>query len=244
MNVSRNEMIAALKRAYEGAGYDIGDYEDAAELITWCEMSGFNIFSNLALPPASPKGTFVPRLVFEGEQNAVIDAGGSDICQYGPLASHLGFSKARKTGFTMVQLINCTHPILILRCLSLIAQHGIYLSVYWQDENGSHGASFESDAMFPNYWCVPEQPGQFEASTVTIICSINSGVLADAVVRQNEQPGAARYEYSAVQLSANYDKALEYGIEVDSEQWNALNAAAWPILVKSTDHSRQGAGPG
>lgn len=243
MKVSRNEMIAALKRAYEGAGYDIGDYEDAAELITWCDMSGFDIFSGLTVPPVSPKGTVVPRLVFEGKQNAVIDAGGSDISQYGPLASHLSYAKATQSGFTIVQLINCTYPILILRCLSLVAQHGVYLSAYWQDAAGSHGASFESGAMFPNYWCAPSQSEQAETSTVTIICSTRSGILADAVIRQNEQPGASRYEYSAAQLDANYDAALESGIEVDTEQWDALNAAAWPILVSSTDESRQGAGP-
>lgn len=243
MKVSRNEMIAALKRAYEGAGYDIGDYEDAAELITWCEMSGFDVFSGLTLPPVCPKGTVVPRLVFEGEQNAVIDAGGSDICQYGPLASHLSYAKARQADFTVLQLINCTHPILILRCLSLIAQHGVYLTVYWQDAEGNHGASFESGAMFPNYWCVSSQTQPSVASTVTIICSNQPGHLADAVSRQNEQPSASRYETSAVQLGANYEAALESGIEVDIDKWNALNAAAWPILVASTDESRLGAGP-
>ena len=38
MKVSRNELRTALMRAYEGAAYAIGDYEEVAELITWSEM--------------------------------------------------------------------------------------------------------------------------------------------------------------------------------------------------------------
>ena len=55
MRVSRNEMNAALKRAYEGAGYDIGDYEDAGELITWAEMCGFDVFSKLDFLHPAPR---------------------------------------------------------------------------------------------------------------------------------------------------------------------------------------------
>jgi hypothetical protein len=246
MKVSRNEMNAALKRAYEGAGYDIGDYEDAAEFITWVEMCGLEIFSDLQIPPPGPKGSATPRLVYESDNNAVIDAGGADICEYGSLASHLGFSKAKTAKLITVQLENCHNPILILASLSQIAQRGVFVNAYWSDQQGAHGASFEQGVGFPNYWQLTSNIANAfnTASTITLLFTLEAGLLADAVVRQTEKADLLRREISSVQLAANYDAALEKGIAVDDEQWQALNAAAWPILVPATEESRQGAGPG
>lgn len=246
MRVSRNEMIAALRRAYEGAGYDIGDYEDAAELVTWSEMCGLGGFADIALPPVGPKGAATPRLIYEGIGVAVIEAGGADVCEYGSLAAHLAYAKAVREGFATVQLANCTYPGLILRCMSLVAQRAVYLAAYWRDAAGAHGASFDRGAIFPSYWCVSsdESVNLLGPSTITIMCTGEPALLADAVVRQVEQPDLARRELTAVQLGANYDSALENGIDVDPAKWDALNAAAWPILVRSTEQSRAGAGPG
>lgn len=40
------------------------------------------------------------------------------------------------------------------------------------------------------------------------------------------------------------ESALQDGIAVDAEKWEALNAAAWPILVPASAQSHAGAGPG
>ncbi len=110
MKVSRNEMIAALSRAYEGAGHHIGDYEDAAQMVAWSHMCGLGGFDRIALPPVAPKGGATPRLVFENDDIAVIDAGGADVCEHGSLAAHLAFSKAQKSDFAIVELANCRYP--------------------------------------------------------------------------------------------------------------------------------------
>ena len=246
MRVSRNEMNAALKRAYEAAGYDIGDYEDAGELITWAEMCGFDIFSKLDLPPPGSKGEATPRLVYESDSNAIIDAGGADVCQYGSLASHLALAKAIKAGFTTVQLENCQNPGLILRNLSQIAIQGAYVAAYWCDKDGYHGASFEKGSEYPDYWCIRSSNNnalQF-SPTVTLLCTTQPGLLADAVARQTRSANGSRQEKSAEQIASSYNLALENGILVDENRWQALNAAALPILVSATEQSRQGAGPG
>jgi len=246
MRVSRNEMNAALKRAYEAAGYDIGDYEDAGELITWAEMCGFDAFSKLEFPPLGCKGEATPRLVYESDSNAVIDAGGADVCQYGSLASHLALAKASKAGITTVQLENCQNPGLILRNLSQIAIQGAYVTAYWCDQAGYHGASFEKGAEYPDYWCVRSNDNnklQF-SPTVTLLCTTQPGLLADAIARQTGSANGSRQEKSAEQIAGRYSAALENGIPVDENRWQALNAAAWPILVSTTEQSRQGAGPG
>lgn len=243
MKVSRNEMIAALSRAYEGAGHEIGDYEDAAQLVTWSQMAGLGGFDRIALPPLAPKGGATPRLVFENDDISVLDAGGADVCEHGTLAAYLMHSKANKSGFAISELANCRYPGLILRGLSIVAQQGVYISAYWKDQAGSHGASFESGAIFPHYWRVDNADDSKEISTVTIICTTQPALLADAVTRQIEQPELQRHEISAAQFAANYNQALELGIEVDPDHWDALNAAAWPILVPSDAQSRAGAGP-
>ena len=246
MRVSRNEMNAALKRAYEGAGYDIGDYEDAGELITWAEMCGFDIFSGLDLPPSGPKGEATPRLVYESDSNAVIDAGGADVCQYGSLASHLALAKAQSAGLTTVQLENCRNPGLILRNLSQIALQGAFMIAYWRDQAGYHSASFQAGYEFPEYWFVQSgntDPVKF-SSTVTLICSTQPDLLADAVTHYNGYQEGTRQEKLSAQIAVCYRDALEQGILVDENRWQALNAAAWPILVSATEQSRLGAGPG
>lgn len=244
MRVSRNEMTAALSRAYEGAGHHIGDYEDAAQLVTWSHMCGLGGFDRIPLPPVAPKGGATPRLVFENDDIAVIDAGGADICEHGSLAAHLASSKAEKTGFAIVELANCRFPDLILRYLSMVAQNRVYISAYWTDQSGSHGASFESGASFPHYWRTERADRAKEISTVTIICTTTPALLADAVTRQAEHPEMPRFEVSAAQLEANYNQALERGVAVPSDRWETLNAAAWPILVPTDPQSRAGAGPG
>ncbi len=243
MKVSRNEMIAAVSRAYEGAGHHIGDYEDAAQLVTYAQMCDLGSFEAIAVPPASPKGGATPRLVFENDDVAVIDAGGADVCEHGSLAAHLAYSKAQKSGIATVQLANCRYPLLILGCLSTIAQQGVFVSAYWRDRDGMHGASFESGAAFPHYWQVTEPDSAGETSTITIFCTGQPALLADAVTHQTEQPGVQRREFSASKLAANHNLALERGISVTQEHWDALNAAAWPILVPSSEQSRAGAGP-
>ncbi len=207
-------------------------------------MSGLGGFDRIAVPPVAPKGAATPRLVFESSGVAVIDAGGADVCEHGSLAAHLAFSKAQDSGFAIVQLANCCYPDLILRCLSLVAQRGQYIAAYWQDAAGSHGASFESCAIFPHYWRVEQPDASLGVSTVTIICTDQPALLADAVSRQVEHPELQRFEVSAAQLAANYQHSLEQGITVPSDHWDALNAAAWPILVASDAASRAGAGPG
>jgi LDH2 family malate/lactate/ureidoglycolate dehydrogenase len=246
MKVSRNELNTALKRAYEGAGYDIGDYEDAAELITWAEMCGFKVFSNLTLPPSGPKGSATPRLVYEGSNNAIIDAGGADVCQYGSLACDLVFAKASKAGMATVQLENCQNPGLVLRNLAQIALRGACISAYWYDDDGYHGASFESGIGFPDYWNISTNASEnsIGTSTITLLCSSQAGLLANASERQTESGNASRQQKSSAQAAVNFDESLENGISVDEAQWQALNAAAWPILVSTTGQSRLGAGPG
>jgi hypothetical protein len=42
MRVSRNELTASLKKAFEGLGFSVGDYQDAAAMVVWSEMHGLN----------------------------------------------------------------------------------------------------------------------------------------------------------------------------------------------------------
>ncbi|MCP5082055.1 MAG: DUF3726 domain-containing protein [Alphaproteobacteria bacterium] len=243
MNVSRNEMIAAVSRAYEGAGHQIGDYEDAAQLVTFSQMCGLGGFEAITVPPAGPKGGATPRLVFENDAMAVIDAGGADVCEHGSLAAHLAYAKGQTSCIATVQLANCRYPALIVGCLSLIAQQGVFVSGYWRDGDGMHGVSFEGGAVFPHYWRIDAPTNAGETSTITIICTGQPALLADAVSHQAERPGAQRLERTAPQIAGDYNQALEQGIAVTKQEWEALNAAAWPILVPSSDHSRAGAGP-
>jgi hypothetical protein len=246
MKVSRNEMNAALKRAYEGAAYAIGDYEEAAELITWSEMCGLGGFADASFPPLAPQVEQLPRINYESNGIAVIDANATDVCQYGSLAAHLACTLADREGIASVHLTNCTSPKLILGSLAKIAPRGFYLSAYWQQNNSRHGASFDSASPYPDYW-VSEGAGSdapAALSSITILCTRQPGLLANTIRQLNFKPKNEFQVSSAAILASRYDAALNQGIEVDSDQWEALNKAAWPILVATSQQSSLGAGPG
>lgn len=246
MKVSRNEMSAALRRAYEGATYAIGDYEEAAELITWLEMCGLAGFAEVSFPLPAPQLEQLPRIDYEDNGIAVIDANAADICQYGSLAAHLACTLASREGLASVHLTNCTSPKLILANLASIARKGFYLSAYWQQDGTQHGASFDSGSAYPDYWVLASSDNSNAAapSCITILCTRQAGLLANATRQLSFKPENEFQVFSAATLASRYDAALDQGIEVDSGQWEALNRAAWPILVPASQQSSQGAGPG
>ena len=44
MKVSKNELMASLKKAFEGLGFQPGDYHNAADMVVWLETHGFDGF--------------------------------------------------------------------------------------------------------------------------------------------------------------------------------------------------------
>ncbi len=246
MKVSRNEMSAALQRAYEGAGYDIGDYEEAAELITWSEMCGLGGFASEHFPPQNSQQNILPQLDLEHNGIAMINANATHFCQYGSLAVHLACTLASRTDFACVHLINCINPNLILGSLAKIACKGFYLVAYWQQNGYQHGASFIADLEFPDYWSIPgsDTINSATTSSISILCTRQAALLANTIQSLNFKLETEYRKISQVQTASQYDQGLEQGIEVDSAQWDALNKAAWPVLVPATQQSSLGAGPG
>ena len=47
MKVSKNELLASLKKAFEALGFQPGDYYDAADMVVWLETHGFYGFDRL-----------------------------------------------------------------------------------------------------------------------------------------------------------------------------------------------------
>ena len=244
MKVSRNEMRAALMRAYEGATYAIGDYEDAAELITWSEMCGLGGFADASFPPPASRAQQLPRIDYENKGIAVIDANAADVCQYGSLAAHLACTLASRYGLASVHLTNCTSARLILGNLANISRKGYYLSAYWQHNGARHGASFDNASGYPDYWVCKSDDNASALSSITILCTMQAGLLANTSRQLSFKPENEFQFTSAPILASRFDETLKQGIEVDFAQWTALNQAAWPILVSATQQSSLGAGPG
>ena len=246
MKVSRNELRTALMRAYEGAAYAIGDYEEAAELITWSEMCGLGGLAEANFPPAAAQSDHLPRIDYEANGIAVIDAGATDVCQYGSLAANLASTLAIQEGLASVHLTDCTNPKLILGALAKIAGKGFYLSAYWQHNGNRYGASFDGGSEYPEYWVIAADDNSVTTgqSSITILCTQQAGLLANIIRKPVINPNREIIMTSADALAMQYDSSLNQGIEVDPDQWAALNQAAWPILVPTSQHSSLGAGPG
>ena len=73
MKVSKNELMASLKKAFEGLGFKPGDYHNAADMVVWLETHGFDGFSRLeaALDYLNTTAPIHADLVQEDAHNSV-----------------------------------------------------------------------------------------------------------------------------------------------------------------------------
>ena len=78
MRVSRNELTASLKKAFEGLGFSVGDYQDATAMVIWSQMHGLNGLAAtpgcIALPFMNNCLCLHAKLISNGDNNyALLD---------------------------------------------------------------------------------------------------------------------------------------------------------------------------
>ena len=91
MKVSRNELTASLKKAFEALGFEPGDYYDAADMVVWLETHGFYGFDRLlsTLAYLNTTGPVYADLIQEDKHNFVLDGKGTSILLCGSEAVDL-----------------------------------------------------------------------------------------------------------------------------------------------------------
>jgi LDH2 family malate/lactate/ureidoglycolate dehydrogenase len=242
MKVSKNELIASLKKAFEGLGFRSGDYQDAADMVVWLETHGFDGFERLqaALIYLNATKPIHAELVQEDAHNAVLDGRGTSILLCGSEAVDLVRSQVMPGSCAAIELFDCYNRSFIMQRLVKAAQRNYAFIAYWRQLDYCVKVSIEAGAALPEYqtFTITEV---LEPQSLRVFC----GTSLEAIEKQYAlqlQFGTLLETYTGEEMIACYQDSLEGGIEIDEALWRTLDDLVTRVLVPSTDSSRAGAG--
>lgn len=243
MNISMNELKAALRRCFEASDYFVGNYEDAANMVLWLEKHGLNGLNELklALPYiGEDRDKPLSNVIYEDSTSATIDAHHRSALNCIAAAVDLAHAKALESGIATVTVHNCHNRIFILKALTDRGRSGISAAAYWQNGHDSvteHTAAIKSGQRYPSYseGTTNLVSNDKDKQALTIICSSRVDLTSSL---QNSKSNFI----SPQQVESNKENTVENGIEIDAEVWNEINNIGLGVLVENTERSRQDAG--
>lgn len=247
MRISLNELNATLKRSFEGMGYFVGTYEDAAQMVSWLEMHSEQGFSELerALPYVNDDDKAAVELLFEDASSAIVDCHGRSALNSLALVLDLAHAKALKAGIATLKVQHCHNRKFILKLLADCGRRGISMMAYWQ--NGTHPAtehvaSIGAGERYPRYSEAVLKTGSrtLEKQTMTLICSDRVNIAAQLMSSPDDRVSWRTVEPDA--FAATGRATLESGIEISEVLWQTINQLGEKVLVENSEQSRRGAG--
>ncbi len=247
MKVSMNELRASLKRCYEAAGYFVGNYEDAANMILWLEkqgLGGLEAFKDSLPYLKADRNKSASSVVYEDHMSATIDSHGRSALNCIASAVDLAQAKALESGIATITVHNCHNRIFVLKALTDCGRRGMSATAYWQ--NGGpvvteHTAAIRAGARYPHYSSATTNlPADVqEQQSLTIVCSSRVDLSSSL---QQSKGNQLVCEIGPDELSGNKAVTIEQGIEIEPGLWKVINKVGQEILVENSDQSRQGAG--
>ena len=137
MRVSKIELTALLKQAFEGSGFDTGACETAAEMVVASELYGFDGLLELQARLSEPGclSLLSPTMVGDVEDQASFDGAHANLLQIGDLCSNVVFANAVKSGFCVGKITNCAGSSWIVRKLLDAQNYGLHAAAYWLDQH-------------------------------------------------------------------------------------------------------------
>jgi LDH2 family malate/lactate/ureidoglycolate dehydrogenase len=242
MKVSKNELTASLRKAFEALGFQPGDYYDAADMVVWLGTHGFDGFDRL-LSVLNYLNTTSPShadLIEEKEGNFVLDGNETSILLCGSEAVDLARSYAIQGSSARVEVINCYNRTFILQRLIKAAQRDLAFLAYWRQQDYCIKVTVSPRAKLPVYQIFMLNE-QFDPQMLRIFSGTNVAQL-EAEYAEHLQMGAMIDDYPMEMMKACYIDSLDQGIEIDVTLWNTLDDLVSRVLVQSTEESRAGAG--
>ncbi|MBR9827306.1 MAG: DUF3726 domain-containing protein [Oceanospirillales bacterium] len=243
MNISMNELKAALRRCFEASGYFVGNYEDAANMILWLEKHGLNGLKELehALPFIDEDSSKpLSSVIYEDSTSAIIDSHGRSALNCIAAAVDLVHAKALESGIATVTVHNCHNRMFVLKALTDCGRRGISVAAYWQngDQNMTeYTAAIKAGERYPSYseatTCLSASPEDKQA--LTIICSSRVN-LSTTLNHRNTRL------LDAEQVEINKEHSVNQGIEISPALWAEINRIGAAVLVENSDRSRADAG--
>jgi LDH2 family malate/lactate/ureidoglycolate dehydrogenase len=252
--VSSNELTGLLKQAFEGMGFTVGDYEDAAEMVVAAQMYGLDALGELALalPQLAERENQGLALREEDASSAVIDARGSSSFHCASTALDLAYTKALEQTVATVTILNCRNPILVFKKLLSCCLRGVACSAHWRsaaDFSEAHllrvlpdGEAGTAPQCSYQRGAVPEDSLPTPPQSLRLSCSVSQQALIDCDTAAGAMPTALEYRLGPQAMAAGFEQALSNGIMIKEMLWAQLGQQAARVLVASSEQSRMGAG--
>jgi len=262
MNMSLNELTAALKRSFEGLGFCLGDYEDAARMVVWLESHGLNGLAEVqqGLPYLNQRPhQYTSMQPVTGDDRWVsIDAKGESVLSCAGHAIDLAYTQACETTLGLVQLQHAHNRKLVIeRLVNCGRRDDIGCIAFWC--NG-HGAVTEhvvnmvpvkrdqangiNDKQYPQYryYHIAGDALKYDQQSLYIMCSSDIELLNGQLKQYRHTVIGNETVISPQQFILAYAQSLEQGIMVNDTLLDNIHQLTQRILVESTAQSRSGAG--
>jgi LDH2 family malate/lactate/ureidoglycolate dehydrogenase len=242
MKVSKNELTASLKKAFEALGFQPGDYYDAADMVVWLETHGFYGFDRL-LAVLAYLNTTAPvhaELVQEDVHNFVLDGKGTSVLLCGSEAVDLIRAQVMKGACAGLELTNCYNRTFIIQRLIKAAQRNLAFVAYWRQLDCCVKVSVKPGAVLPEYQTFT-MLDVIDPQSLIIFCGKSIEAIEDQYAAELEF-GTLVDTFSTQEMTDSYRNSVEEGIEIDESLWETLDKLVARVLVESTDSSRAGAG--
>jgi len=246
MKISYNEILTLSQKIFEGAGCSPGQYQDAAEMISWLALQGIKDWVAICnhLDENFLKNELakeLAHLLYEDDTTITLDGQQKSCLFCGTPATDFAYLRAIEKDDSAVHLRMCQHPMLLLASLSGYAQRGMHSLTQWRESDQVNTALFVAKQPLPTFYQGMVKKNALSShnsiapyTDVTILYSSHNAFLI---------PPDSEIIYSPKQLQQQRADHLEQGIEIDVGLWQRLNGLAKAVLVEATEESRQrGAG--
>ena len=254
MKVSKTELTALLKQVFEGLGFASGEYENAADMIVWAQMSGLEGLRELrrGLPDLVAHRLGPLERVSEDETHAIFDACDTSCLTCSDVAMNLAYVKALARGSSSVTVLNCRNRKLLIKAVTDCGRRGMGCLMYWRDTN---------DPSMEHILSMPPESGADDLPRYTINRieeqnNIDDGHRHSLFIHCSTQRlQLEQYQSSIVTqgleelsvlgpetLRENFRSALDDGLVIEEDLWQRLQELARIVLVESSEQSRKGAG--
>lgn len=254
MRVSKTELNALLKQAFEGLGFNSGEYEYAADMVVWAEMSGLQGLQELhrGLPYLIEHSGLPIQCVWEDGANALMDAGNSSSLNCAEVVLDMAYVKALKQGFSSVTVRNCHNRKLFMKAVMECGRRDVSALVYWRNSSApviEHVISIgpgTTTPLLPRYrtrQMVADSNIEIaQRQSLFIVCSTQVAKLDE---HESDFFSQSYNETTLMEpdtLRGNYRAALNQGLVIKEALWERLQALSKKVLVESSEQSRMGAG--
>ncbi len=245
MKISYNEIQVLCKKAFSGAGYSVGDYEDAALMVAWAELHGLEGLAMVekALPHLSKTVEKSFDICYQDEIFTIVNANNHSMLTCGAVIADVVAAKSTRRGTAALRLLNIYNRKLLLGYLSKYALQGHHISATWQ-ASGKIGyiANYKAGDALPVIRRYDTNEAYMNFPKARSMNILFSQQVAFQFSEKETSYATLALETPPDSLQLFEDAAYRNGIEVSDKLWHDLKSLAANNLVPTSEKSRRGAG--